>query len=139
MIQVLKQFEIWRLSLYLVIICLGFYLLFYGFRNRIVSGLFPNEVVVTTQGSFNKDEVVIKMLNEASLDTIMIYQNGRAVGSFKPIGLVQFFIYQNHQLIADFEHIKEDPNVGNAYHFYLSANADSIFMDMRVEGVGSGR
>ncbi|MEM6360373.1 MAG: hypothetical protein AAF149_10730 [Bacteroidota bacterium] len=137
--KVLKQFELGRLILYLTIICLGLYLLIYVFRISIVKGLFPNEVVVTTQGSFIKDNLIIRMVNEGSEDTVMIYQNREAINSFEPQGFARFLVYQDQLLVAAFEHFKEDPNIGNTYHFYLSANADSVFMDMRVEGAGSGK
>lgn len=82
---------------------------------------------------------MIRMVNEGSRDTVMVYQNGEPADSFRPQGFAQFLVYQDQLLVADFEHFKEDPNIGNTYHFYLSANADSSFMDMRVEGIGSGK
>ena len=88
--KVLKQFELGRLILYLTIICLGLYLLIYVFRISIVKGLFPNEVVVTTQGSFIKDNLIIRMVNEGSEDTVMIYQNREAINSFEPQGFARF-------------------------------------------------
>lgn len=139
MIKVLKQLELGRLAAALVLVCLVLYLLFYLFKGGIISAVFSNEVIVTAQGSFNKETVVIKMLSESGTDTLVIYDKGKSEVSFKPHGFTQFFVFQSGNLIADFEHIKEDTNIGNTYHFYFSANRDSIFMDLKVEGVGSGR
>ncbi|MEM9859844.1 MAG: hypothetical protein AAF843_21005 [Bacteroidota bacterium] len=133
----LKEFELGRLTLYLTIISIVLYFLFYTLKDQIVSGLFPNEVLVTAQGRFNKDEVTIKMKVEGSLDTVLIYKRGKQIRTFKPIGLTRFFLYQNQLFLADFEYVKEVSSIGSTYHFYLSANADSVFMDMRVNGAGS--
>lgn len=135
----MKQFEFWKVCLSLAAACLVLYLVFYTFKTKIASSLFPNEIVVTTQGDFVKKDVRIDMVGETGQDTVIVFANGEPQESFKSAGLTRFLVYERGELVAEFEHFKDNLNIGNTYHFYLSANADSVFMDMRVEGVGSGR
>ncbi|MEM7107078.1 MAG: hypothetical protein AAF519_02545 [Bacteroidota bacterium] len=133
MIKVLKQFELWRFATVLTLVCLTLYFIFSLIKNSIVRTAFPNEILVTAQGVFDKKTVVIKMLTESVGDTLVIYHKGKSVLPFRPYGYTQFFVFQEEKLIADFEHIKEDKYIGSTYHFFLSANEDYTFMDMRVE------
>ncbi len=119
--------------------CLFIFMVFYVLHDDMIKQLFRNKIIITTQGQFVENSLQIKLVTEAMPDTLLIYEQYEQQSAFQLNGYGKFLVYYQGQLMAEFEHVDLNTNIGNTYHFYLSAKGDSVYVDMRVEGAGSGK
>ena len=120
-------------------VCLIIFMVFYVLHGDMVKQLFPNKILITTQGQFVENDLEIKLITETTPDTLVIYDQYEQRSAFQLNGYGKFLVYHQGKLMAEFEHVDLNTNIGNTYHFYLSAKEDSVYLDMRVEGAGSAK